>query len=133
MHRKLDIHTTFRTLWRLLVRPRTKESLSNVVYRIPCKDCDCAHIGQTKRLFGVRLNEHQKAVFTGYSEKSALGEHVLKTGHAIDWSKATVLTCCQFLDQCLLLESWYVHNQQSGLNREQGLLPPLHRTLMGRH
>ena len=42
------------------------------------------YVGQTKRLFGVRLKEHQKAVFTGDSEKSALTEHVLKTGHTID-------------------------------------------------
>ena len=59
----------------------------------PMQGCNSAYIGQTKRLLGVRLKEHQKAVFTGDSEKSALAEHVLKTGHEIDWSNATVLTC----------------------------------------
>ena len=132
-----DFQPTFHTADQRTLLQRNLSAMWRT-YRIPCKDCDCAYthvyVGQTKRLFGVRLKEHQKAVFTGDSEKSALAEHVLKTGYAIDWSNATLLTCCQFLDQCLLLELWYIQNQQSGLNREQGPLPPLlYRTLMGRH
>ena len=110
----LNIDTTFRphcTLRQMLVRPKdanAKESLSNVVYRNPCKNCDCAYVGQMKRLFGVRLKEHQRAVFTGDSEKSALAEHALRTGYDIDWNNAPILASCQFLDQCLLLELWHV-------------------------
>ena len=63
--------------------------------------CNSAYIGQTKRLLGVRLKEHQKAVFTGDSEKSALAEHVLKTGYEIDWSND------MFLDQRLLGRGTY--------------------------
>ena len=87
MLQTLNIGTTFRphcTLRQMLVRPKdanAKESLSNVVYRIPCKNCGCAYVGQTKRLFGVRLKEHPRAVFKGDSEKSALAEYALRTGH----------------------------------------------------
>ena len=82
------------------------------------------------RLFGVRLKEHQRAVFTGDSEKSALAEHALRTGHDIDWNNATILASCQFLDQRLLLESWHVQCQRKALNREQGSMPSLYMSLM---
>ena len=49
------------------------------------------------------LNEHQRAVLTGGSEKSALVEHALRTGHGIDWNNTTILASCHFLDQYLLL------------------------------
>ena len=42
---------------------------------IPCNNCDNEYIGQTKRQFGTRLKEHQKAVFFCKKENSALSEH----------------------------------------------------------
>ena len=34
---------------------------TDAIYSIPCNDCDNEYIGQTKRQFGARLKEHQKA------------------------------------------------------------------------
>ena len=42
--------------------PLTKEQRCNAVYSIPCNDCDHEYVGQTKRQFGTRLKEHQRAV-----------------------------------------------------------------------
>ena len=35
---------------------------TNVVYSIPCGDCEKEYLGETKRQFGTRLKEHLKAV-----------------------------------------------------------------------
>ena len=43
-------------------RPHFKNN-EPTLYSIPCNDCDEEYIGQTKRQFGKRLKEHQKAVF----------------------------------------------------------------------
>ena len=47
--------------------PVTEEQRTYAIYSIPCNDCDHEYIGpnmwQTKRQFGARLKEHQKAVF----------------------------------------------------------------------
>ena len=47
----------------ILSKPKDPVELdkkSNFVYKIPCKDCNVSYIGETKRSFKVRINEHKK-------------------------------------------------------------------------
>ena len=53
----------------------SKEQNSDAIYSIPCNDCNQEYIGQTKRQFGTRLKEHQKAVSLSKKDNSALSEH----------------------------------------------------------
>jgi hypothetical protein len=62
------------------------------VYSIPCGDCEKEYLGQSKRQFGTRLKEHQKAVSTLDKGKSALAEHVCYTKHEIAWENSKVIT-----------------------------------------
>ena len=72
-----------------------KEVIRNgVVYQIPCKDCQGSYVGQTKRSLSVQIKEHQRAVFNGTKETSALAESALTTGHNIDWNNVSVLVSC---------------------------------------
>ena len=59
--------------------PVTKQQRTDAIFSIPCNDCDNKYIGQTKRQFGTRLKEHQKAVFFRKKENSALSEHTCLT------------------------------------------------------
>ena len=59
--------------------PVTKEQRTDAIYSIPCNDCDNEYIGQTKRQFGTRLKEHQKAVFFCKKENPALSGHTFKS------------------------------------------------------
>ena len=68
----------FQTLGHIFAKPKdpvTKEQRTNAIYCIPCNDCEHEYIGQTKRQFDTRLQEHQKAVFFCKKENSALSEH----------------------------------------------------------
>ncbi len=49
---------------------------THAVYSIPCNDCEKEYLGQSKRQFGTRLKEHQKAVSTLNKGKSALAENM---------------------------------------------------------
>jgi hypothetical protein len=49
-------------------------------------------LGQSKRQFGTRLKEHQKAVLTSDKGKSALAEHVCDIKHEIAWENSKVIT-----------------------------------------
>ena len=55
----------FLTLNHIFSKPKDpvpKEQKSDAIYSIPANDCNQEYIGQTKRQFGTRLKEHQKAV-----------------------------------------------------------------------
>ena len=91
----------------------TQEARSGIVYRIPCKDCNSSYVGQSRRSLAARLKEHQRAVFTGNSNLSALAEHTMNTDHEVDWPSAMVLDSCQAFYQRSYLESWYIHKEQA--------------------
>jgi hypothetical protein len=50
------------------------------------------YLGQSKRQFATRLNEHQKAVSSLDKRKSALADHVCYTKHEIAWENSKVIT-----------------------------------------
>ena len=68
VYKKNNVEATMKphsTLRNLLVHPndkRNKLQCSNVIYEIGCKTCDHTCVGETLRLFGVRLSEHQREV-----------------------------------------------------------------------
>jgi len=51
------------TLWNILVHPKGKicnEKKSEVMYKIPCRNCERVYIGETENLLGIRVKEHRK-------------------------------------------------------------------------
>ena len=41
------------------------EKKANVVYEVPCRDCQLTYIGETRRTMKKRMTEHKYAVKTG--------------------------------------------------------------------
>ena len=90
-------HTTLRNM---LVHPKDRindEEKPEVVYKIPCKNCERVYVGETGRPLGVRIKEHRKEVdsiteiFTGAEKtRAAITRHVCNENHVIDWDKAKV-------------------------------------------
>ena len=71
----------------------------NVIYQIPCKDCNATYCGQTRRPLYLRLSEHQR--FTNNSKSftstdlqytSAVAHHAHTTGHTIDFKSTHILS-----------------------------------------
>ena len=97
------------TLPNLLFRPkdkREKHQCSNCIFEIGGENCDKTYVGETSRLFRVRLTEHQAAVkkttekkFTQSERrtseheqtKSAFSDHVARENHLINWDDAKIL------------------------------------------
>ena len=85
----------FFTLNHIFAKPKDsvpKEQKSDAIYSIPCNDCNQEFIGQTKRQFGTRLKEHQKAVSLSKKDNSALLEHTCQTYHTIAWENSKIIT-----------------------------------------
>jgi len=88
----------------LQVLPKDKvkdEQKTELIYRVPCKNCCSSYIGETDRKFGLRIKEHNKEVdsFTAGTQtrassvthKSAITDHAVEENHVIDWDKANVV------------------------------------------
>ena len=117
----------FQNLGYIFAKPKDpviKEQWTNPTYSIPCNDCDNEYIRQTKRKFATRLKEHQKAVFFGKKENSALSEHTCLTNHIIEWDKSKIITTNWHYHQRLCLEAWHINSTHAPLNRDDGGLLP---------
>ena len=61
-----------------------------VVYKTPC-ECGQDYIGETKRVLGTRLIEHQATMRRGGTDKSAIAEHPWTYQHCPLWDKISVV------------------------------------------
>ena len=78
----------------MLVRPKDPvlpEERIGVVYRIPCKDCSKAYVGQSARSLTLRLKEYQKAVHNVGVNALTIAEHVWQERHQMDWTSVEVV------------------------------------------
>ena len=55
-----------------------------VVYKTKGKECDGEYTGETGRQLRIRIRQHQEDLSL-ITERSALAEHSIVTGHEIDW------------------------------------------------
>ena len=62
-----------KTLRKILSHPKdtlSQEKKSNVVYQIPCNDCEAVYIGETKRTLVQHVQEHKRAVRNADTSKN---------------------------------------------------------------
>ena len=127
-----------RTLRSMLVHPKDKikmENKSDVVYSIPCKQCDKVYIGETSRNFKYRLDEHKKDVnshqksnFTRSGRKESLTEynksgitdHSVQANHLIDWEGTKIVDRESDLRARQMKEAIQIRRQRSTMNRDEG-------------
>ena len=60
------------------------ERKRNVIYEVPCCDCQLTYIEETRRTMKKRITEHKYAVKTG-GPKNGITVHTQKSQHSIDW------------------------------------------------
>ena len=115
----------FQTLGHIFTNPKdpvTKEQRTDAIYSIPCNDCDHEYIGpnmwQTKRQFGARLKEHQKAVFFCKKENSALLEQTCLTNHTIGWDRSKIIPTNRRYHRRLWSDDWHINSAHAPLNRD---------------
>ena len=114
---KYNIGTVFKstnTLRSLLTHtntPTPTKHQKNVIYKIPCDDCDAFYIGQTCRPLLKRIKEHEAChrlnnlvdSSTGNIE-SAPAKHGRNLGHRIAWESTSIVAMSNHRSQLDLLE-----------------------------
>ena len=96
--------------------PVLKEEQSGVIYKIRCKECDGEYIGETGRQLNVRTKEHQADVKYGRTQRSALAEHSVATGHEIAWEDVKIIETEQNWLRRKTKESWNIKMTKPLLN-----------------
>ena len=82
------------TLRKYLSKPKDTipaDQNNNIVYKIPCGDCEATYIGETKRSFKQRSSEHIRAVKNRDIEKNEIADHCWEKDHNMDWDSKKVI------------------------------------------
>ena len=78
---------------------------TNVIYKIPCKDCSWSYIGETGRSFLTRKKELVRNV-KNYANGSNIANHAWTHNHAIDYENASIIDTRDYRTR-KVLKSWH--------------------------
>lgn len=92
---------------------KTKDKLSdslkcNLIYKIPCIDCEYCYVGQTGNFLKTRLSGHMSDVRLNKIEKSPLAEHMSAFHHTLDFCNVKILSFVENLRKRLTMEMCYI-------------------------
>ena len=92
-----------------------------MVYKIPC-ECGQDYIGETKRVLGTRLKEHQAATRRGETDKSAIAEHAWTYQHCPLWDKISVVDEARKNNLLQIREAFHIllSEQKRLINKDHG-------------
>jgi hypothetical protein len=108
-----------------------KESKSNVIYMIPCTECDKSYVGETKRRLKTRITEHKTAVRNANTKDSALADHAIKSLHPPNWDNVNILSNERNFRTRRFKEATHILNQPNPLNRNEGLkIPDIYKPIL---
>ena len=102
------VNKPFKTLQQEFPSPKFRPSIEhqpNVIYKIPCADCDWCYVGETGRCFETRKKEHIRNVKT-CANGSNIAKHAWSFDHRIDFDNSSVIDKGSFRVR-KTLEAWH--------------------------
>lgn len=108
-----------KNIGQLYTKLKDKDDLnkvSNVVYSIPCYNCNNKYIGQTSRTLNSRITLHKSDCKTR-KRTCALSEHAMDTGHNLDFNNYKILHKEKNLTKRLFLEMVEINREENSINK----------------
>jgi len=112
-------NTTVLTTRSVYSRVKDKTSLkfkSDVVYRIPCADCEKVYIGQTSRTVADRLTAHRSDCRL-HPDRCALAEHANTHHHNMEYASTRILATQPNITKRLFLEMAFISQEPNCINK----------------
>jgi len=108
---------------------------TEVVYKINCKDCDQAYIGQTKRHIETRIKEHRSNIRNAYGNQSVVTNHRLQFNHDFEWDRPEILHKEKNRKKREIAEMFFIKkfkksNNSINLQKDTGNLSPIYDRLI---
>ena len=70
-------------------QPTPELDKKEVVYEVPCGECNHVYIGETGRTLRKCLTEHRAGV-RKWDQRNGIAVHAWKSGHQVEWESAKV-------------------------------------------
>ena len=103
------------------IKTRTPDLVKKeVVYRIPCQDCEASYIGETSRSLRKRISEHKYAVKSN-DRKNGVAVHAWDNQHRPDWDAAEILEREPHFMKRRVLEAIWIQKTSLNSNLDCGL------------
>ncbi|UYV65004.1 hypothetical protein LAZ67_3002762 [Cordylochernes scorpioides] len=124
--KSFGIKTIFRgspSMASILRNPITKSTdqkqKKDLVYQIPCLNCNSVYIGETSRDLSIRIKEHQRNI-SKLNPNSLIVDHVRETGHTPDFNNTRILhSNAKTKTQRLILEAIETMKHPKPLNKKR--------------
>lgn len=107
-------------LYSTLKDPTQKGKMSNIVYKIPCRDCDQCYIGQSSRPLHSRIISHRSDCRTK-STACALASHVINNKHEMNYEDSSILDIETNYTKRTFLEMVHINSNNNTMNRRSDI------------
>ena len=98
----------------------TPKNESNIIYKIPCFNCNGVYLGQTSKTIHKRVQQH-KSYVKNYNRNSALFMHSFQHDHKINWEgSCKIININNWLERNIV-ESFLIHFNKNNFNLSSGL------------
>ena len=120
--RPLGINVIFRFRNRLkdiLIKNSPRNDV-NIIYKIPCLDCNGMYVGQTSKTLETRIKQHRSYV-KNYNNNSAIFKHAFDNDHRINWEESCkIINSNNWLDRNII-ESFLIDHNKNTFNISKSL------------
>lgn len=97
--------------------PLSENEQSDVVYQIPCSDCNAIYIGETTQRLKTRLQQHKSTVNSSAAPKTALAKHAKDNAHSFNFDDTVILERNRFKRKLQICEvNHIIMNQENTCN-----------------
>lgn len=115
-----NFNTSNKLLYSTLKDITNPDLKSNLVYSIPCNNCNSVYIGQTKQYLKTRLNQHKLSIkhklLTPHKPNTALSDHSIDNLHNFNFNNTKILHFEPNLNKRLFLESIEIKKSPTSIN-----------------
>ena len=105
-------HTNVGQLFSKLKSRTKKENQSDVIYKVPCSNCQATYVGQTTQYLKKRMEAHRYRK----NEITALSRHASEQKHGFDFANVEVLDIEQNSFKRKILEMLYIRKDKNSVN-----------------
>lgn len=116
---------TVKNLFTKQKTPTPRDLESNVIYKIPCSECEGIYIGQTGRYLKTRISEHRRSVrpitLINTKTKTALAEHFENFEHQFNFDQTSIVDKQNNYKKRLLSEMIQIKKHQNNINKKQDI------------